>query len=237
MYFNGLIKGFFKSRPNRFVVEFSDEKGLVDIAHLHDPGRLTELLIEDKELLLEYVPNYKETNRKTKYNVIAVFYNNSWVIINSSFHNDLVEELINNKCIKPLKEFYVKKREYTHGNSRLDFLLSSSNDELMFMEVKGCTLVKNSVAMFPDAPTIRGSKHVQELIKIKKDGFLSCVLILVLQNNAKSFTPNKETDPVFYETLKEAYNKDVIILPFKIKTEYIGNCLKLIPTELIPLKF
>ncbi len=235
MEIKNLKIGYFISRPNRFTVEFKDKLGNIELAHLHDPGRLKELLINNTEILIEYVPNYKKTNRKTKYNMIAIKYNENWVLLNSGFHNKIVEELIINKNIKGLEKYQVNKREYTHGKSRFDFLLSDENNNLMFLEVKGCTLVVNNLAKFPDAPTTRGTRHVLELTDIKKNGIESSVVILILQNSAKEFTPNKETDPDFSNALKEAYKANVNIFPFQMLTEYKDNILYLKPNKLLPL--
>ncbi len=236
MEINNLLSGKYISRPNRFTVEFKNNEE-IELAHLHDPGRLKELLIEGTEILIRYVPNYKKTNRKTKYDMIAIKFQNEWVLLNSSFHNKLVEELINNKEIEELKEFVIEKSEYTYGNSRLDFLLKDYADSKMFLEVKGCTLVVNKTAKFPDAPTTRGKKHVDELIEIKKEGMLSSIVILVLQNSAEIFTPNYTTDKDFSESLEEAYANEVQILPVHIITDYEDNTLKLKYDKILPINF
>lgn len=227
MIIPNLTKARYKSRPNRFTIEFEDNDNNIQLAHLHDPGRLKELLIENTEILVEYVSNYNKTNRKTKYNMIAIKYNDNWVLLNSSFHNRLVDELISGKIIKPLDKYHVNKAEYTYGNSRLDFLLSDDNDNDLYLEVKGCTLIINNVAKFPDAPTTRGTKHVNELINIKKEGKDSAIIILVLQNNADIFTPNYDTDPEFSKTLTKAYDIGVQIYPVHIITEYHDDCIEL----------
>lgn len=227
----------YKSRPNRFTVEFIDNNDEIQLAHLHDPGRLKELLIENVPILVEYVEDYHKTNRKTKYNMIGVYYEDYWVLLNSSFHNKLVEELISERKIKSLTDYEIYKPEYTYGNSRLDFLLKNKKDNPLYLEVKGCTLVIDSVAMFPDAPTIRGTKHLNELINIKKENKDSAVIILVLQNSAKTFMPNYNTDENFANTLKEAYNEKVTILPVHITTSYKNNNLILEYDKILPLKF
>lgn len=237
MIIENLILAHYKSRPNRFTVEFVDEENEVQLAHLHDPGRLKELLIDGVPILVEFVKDYKKSNRKTKYNMIGVYYEDNWVLLNSSFHNKLVEELINNKSIDKLEEYDVFKAEHTYGDSRLDFLLKNDNDEELYLEVKGCTLVVNSIAMFPDAPTIRGTKHLNELIKIREDGKKSAVIILILQNSAMTFTPNYITDKKFSKTLKKAYEKNVEVIPVHIKTSLINNSLLLEYDKILPLKF
>ncbi|MBR0471373.1 MAG: DNA/RNA nuclease SfsA [Methanosphaera sp.] len=237
MIIEDLILGKYISRPNRFTVTFKNEENNIEIAHLHDPGRLKELLIEDTPILLRYVPTYNKTGRKTKYDVIGIYYDDEWLLLNSSFHNKLVQELIDNKEIPQLKDFHIEKPEYTYGKSRLDFLLKNDNNDELFLEVKGCTLVIDGEARFPDAPTSRGKKHVEELINIKRDGKLSCIIILILQNKAEFFTPNYDTDPDFSLSLEEAYNSGVQILPTHIITRFEGNTLKLYYNQILPLYF
>ena len=237
MLIKNLSKGRYINRPNRFTVEFFDQENQKQLAHLHDPGRLKELLLENVELLVKYIPTYKKTNRKTKYDIIAVKYHDEWVLLNSAYHNDLVEEIIEEKLIDELEEFKVKKREYTYQKSRFDFLLENDNDEEMLLEVKGCTLVINKVALFPDAPTKRGTKHVTELTSAKKDGNLASIIILVLQNNVKCFTPNQRTDKDFSDSLKDAFDNGVKIYPTHIITTYKNNCLDLKYEKMLPLYF
>lgn len=182
-------------------------------------------------------PHIKKTSRKTKYDVIAIKYQNEWVLLNSSYHNKLVSEILTDKLINEIEDFNIFKPEYSYGNSRLDFLLKDNKDNELFLEVKGCTLVEKGIAKFPDAPTKRGKKHVDELIKIRKKSLNSAIIILVLQNNAKSFTPNYETDKDFSDALKEAYENNVKIYPIHIKTEYKNNNLLLRYNKILPIKF
>lgn len=224
------------SRPNRFTVEFKNND-TTDLAHLHDPGRLRELLIENSDMLIKYVPTYKTTGRKTKYDVIGIKYNDNWVLLNSSYHNKLVDELIKNCEIDYLKNFHVFKPEYTYGNSRLDFLLKDECENDLFLEVKGCTLVIDKVAKFPDAPTKRGKKHVEELTQISKKSIQSAIIILVLQNEAEMFSPNYDTDKDFSDTLKEAYDNNVKILPVHIITKLDDDNLNLRYDKILPISF
>lgn len=236
MIIKELIRGKFVNRPNRFTIEFIHNNTL-ELAHLHDPGRLKELLIKNVEILVKFVPTFKKTGRKTRYDVIAVKYNQEWVLINSGYHNNLVEELIHDRKIKKLEDFHIAKREYTVGSSRLDFLLENDFGEKMYLEVKGCTLVEDKIAKFPDAPTKRGSKHVNELTALKLEGKLAGIVILVLQNSVDYFTPNKTTDPEFSNCLKKAYDVDVQVFPTHINTCLENNNLILTFKDMLPIKF
>ncbi|EKF87015.1 DNA/RNA nuclease SfsA [Methanobacterium formicicum] len=252
-----LMEGIFRDRPNRFTVEFETSSG-IEKAHLRDPGRLKELLIPGVELLLR--PALNPESRKTKYDVIAVWSEGIWVLINSGFHSDLAAEMIKSKIVLELSDYTVKKREYTFGKSRLDFLLTKMDklikmdkrgkkeskrvskknslevDHDLLMEVKGCTLVEEGHARFPDAPTIRGKRHLEELIKAKKEGMESAVLFLIPREDAKVFSPNWEMDPDFSKTLKQAEHENVKIIAYSFTLDYHKKELELKPLKKIKVK-
>jgi sugar fermentation stimulation protein A len=239
-----LIEGTFLERPNRFTVLFQDSSDAKDtdpkLAHLRDPGRLKELLYPGAKLILKKAAD--NPKRKTKFDVIGVFKDNLWVLINSGFHSDLAAELIESGLIEEFKGYSIEKREYTFGKSRLDFLLKPIDDSIpdvkkMLVEVKGCTLVEEEWARFPDAPTIRGKKHVEELISALDKGFESSVLFLILKEDAKVFSPNKDTDPDFSMALKEAQEKGVNIIPFVFETQNKNGNLIINPLKKINIDF
>ncbi|MHA2006954.1 MAG: DNA/RNA nuclease SfsA [Promethearchaeota archaeon] len=191
-----LMKGIFIERPNRFVGHL-EYGGKVEIAHIHDPGRLKELLIKGVEVL------FTLSQGKLKYYIKAVKANHEWVLIDSALHSKIAL-----KVFKYLPEFSrVKeiKKEVRFGKSRLDFTLDG-----VPLEVKGCSLVIDDLALFPDAPTKRGTRHVEEIINHK-----GIIMILILRK-AKEFAPNKETDPKFYGKLSEARRKGIKIIPVQI---------------------
>ena len=198
-----LKKGTFLTRPNRFVSEI-EYKGKVDTAHVHDPGRLKELLIKGAEVL------FTNSNGKLKYYIKAVKAGNEWVLIDSAQHSKIAL-----KVFEYMPEFSkVKeiKKEVKVGKSRIDFLLDG-----VPLEVKGCSLVKEGLALFPDAPTERGTRHVGEIIEHN-----GIIMILVLRE-AKKFSPNWETDPDFSQKLSEAREKGIPIIPVRISFD--GNML------------
>lgn len=237
MIIKHLIKGSFIDRPNRFTVLFKPENGNEDLAHLRDPGRLKELLEPNAKLLLrKAIVNPK---RKTKYDVIGIYKDNLWILLNSGFHSDIADELIKSRIVDEISDYILEKREYTFGKSRIDFLLKNRENpnDKMLLEVKGCTLVEDKIARFPDAPTIRGKKHLDELIQAQKENYKSTVLFLVLKEDAEIFTPNTETDPNFSETLYSAYEKGVNVIPFVFTTKFIDDTLKILPLKKIELKY
>lgn len=197
---------------NKFLIEARiDDK--IEECHLHDSARLEEILKENRKLLL--FP--KEGNRKTRYDVIAALLD-EWVVIHSGYHSLLAENILKKKLIKEFAEYEIKRKEFRYGNSRIDFLLG--NERECLLEIKGCTLVKNDVALFPDAPTKRGYRHVMELIHAIDKGYDVAVLFLVMRK-AKYFSPHWEMDKNFSEALKKAYEKKAKIVACRIKFD--GN--------------
>jgi len=234
MIISNLIHGKFIERPNRFVVVFETEPGLNETAHLRDPGRLKELLIQGAKLLLrKAAPNPK---RKTKYDVIAVFNKDIWVLINSGFHSDIAADLIESGLIKELSNYSILRREYTYGKSRIDFLLTNQEKFKMLLEVKGCTLVEKGLAKFPDAPTLRGKKHLEELSHSIGDGFKAAALFLIIRNDATEFTPNTAMDPDFSSALGSAMENGVFIIAYSFKNIYKNHSLYVKPFKRINLR-
>jgi sugar fermentation stimulation protein A len=234
----GLLRGNFQERPNRFTVIFNSH-GKTEKAHLRDPGRLKELLNSGVSLLLR--PAQNQRNRKTRYDVMAVWKNDKWVVINSGLHSDLAAALIETDLIPEFSNFQVQKREYTYGKSRLDFLLSTKDstpslEDKMLLEVKGCTLVEDGLAMVPDAPTTRGKRHGEELIHAKEEGLDAAILFLILREDPVKFTPNWNTDPDFSQALTRAYDEGVKIIAYSFKNSLNKNSLDVSPFRRVEVK-
>ncbi|MGB9837216.1 DNA/RNA nuclease SfsA [Methanothermobacter sp.] len=223
------LMGMYLERPNRFtmVVDVGGEKRL---AHLKDPGRLRELLIPGNQVIVRKASG-KE--RKTEFDVIALRRGDEWVLVNSGFHSAIAASIIESDRVDEFRGFTVKKREYPFGRSRIDFLLSSGAEE-MLVEVKGCTLVKGEVALFPDAPTLRGRRHVGELASALSMGYKSSVLFLVFGENARSFSPNIEMDPEFSYALKEANEKGMNVIAYSFRT-VLDDSVRVEPLRRIPV--
>ena len=212
------VKGIFKKRPNRFIAEV-DVDGEIQIAHVPNTGRCKELLVENAVVWLKPSDNPK---RKTKFSLLFVENRGHLVSIYSQQANEIVYDAIINGKIKELSGYDFHQREKTIDNSRIDIYLSNENGEKCFVEVKGVTLVVGVEARFPDAPTERGTKHLNELIKLKKEGFRTAVFFLIQHPLAESFRPNWENDPLFSKTLNEAYKKGVEIIVYKCDNRLDG---------------
>ncbi|MFX0056671.1 MAG: DNA/RNA nuclease SfsA [Candidatus Hodarchaeota archaeon] len=191
-----LKRGFFLDRPNRFVSEIKYQDK-IELAHIHDSGRLKELLIPGKEILFTF------SKGKLKYYVKAVKSENEWVIIDTSLHSRIALKIF--KYLPKLSKVKEIKKEVPIGKSRIDFFLDG-----VPLEVKGVTLVKDKIALFPDAPTERGRRHIQEIIDHK-----GLILFLIFKS-ALQFGPNYEIDPDFAEKLSEAREKNITILTAQI---------------------
>jgi len=191
-----LKKGIFLTRPNRFVAEI-EYNGKVENAHVHDPGRLTELLIKGTEVL------FNDSKGKLKYYIKAIKKDNEWILIDSAQHSKIAM-----KIFEYLPEFsHVKKikKEVNLGDSRIDFVLDD-----VPLEVKGVSLVKDGIALFPDAPTKRGTRHVGEIIKHRG------IILFLIFRKANYFAPNWDTDPKFSEKLSEARKQNLPIIAVQI---------------------
>ncbi len=217
------VRGIFKKRPNRFIAEV-EVNNEIQIAHVPNTGRCKELLVEDAIVWLKPSDNPK---RKTKFTLLFVENRGHLVSIYSQQANEIVYDAIINDRINELSGYDFHQREKTIDNSRIDIYLSNENGEECFVEVKGVTLVVGVEARFPDAPTERGTKHLNELIKLKKEGFRTAVFFLIQHPLAESFRPNWDNDPLFSKTLNEAYENGVEILVYKCDNRLDG--IDLIP--------
>ena len=209
-YNKKIIKAEFIKRPNRFnaLVKIN---GTETTVHVPNTGRCKELLYEGVTVLLREENNEK---RKTKYDLICVYKRDELICIDSQIPNKVVKEALLNKAVEKLKKYTKIESEKFYENSRFDFKLSTENNEEYYLEVKGVTLENEKFAMFPDAPTERGTKHINELIKAKKAGKGAGVLFLIQMKDVKSFSPNYETDIKFSSALKEAYKEGVDIFVY-----------------------
>ena len=208
-------KGVLKDRPNRFlaIVDIEQDGNLLknQKVHVRDPGRLKELLYPKNKVLVRHKIGEK---RKTQWEIIAAW-DKDWVLINSGYHREISEAILNNPKISPFGKLDDLKAEITIGHSRLDFMLEKNGSQIG-VEVKGCTLEIDGIALFPDAPTERGAKHVQTLMDMVAEGKKAAMMILVLRPNAKCFKPNEITDPKFTEIFWKAREAGVEIFPVKL---------------------
>lgn len=212
MEYNNIVKAKFIERPNRFIAYCKIDDNIEKV-HVKNTGRCRELLTPNCTVYLEESDN---PNRKTKYSLIAVQKGNRLINMDSQVPNKVVyEALVNKSIILPNlnEEIKLIKSEKTYGNSRLDIYLETENQKV-FIEIKGATLEENDIVMFPDAKTERGVKHIKELIKASDEGYKCYIIFVVQMENVLYFTPNKKMHLELADALKEANLKNVGVLAY-----------------------
>lgn len=197
MKYERIYEGTFLERPNRFIAYIVID-GRKEIVHVKNTGRCAELLVPGATV---YVQRAENPERKTKWDLIGVMKNGRMINMDSQVPNIAAKEWLEKGELfrKPLSV----RQEYTYGKSRIDLYVEAENKKIL-MEVKGVTLEEEGVVRFPDAPSERAVKHVEELAKAVKEGYEAYVLFVVQMEDVKFFTPNKDTYPAFCEALKEA---------------------------------
>lgn len=202
MKYTHIINGTFIDRPNRFIAHVSIG-GTLETVHVKNTGRCQELLLPGVPVHLEKPDN---PNRKTKYDLVAVYKESlGWVNIDSQAPNKVVKEWLR------AKDFDVVRPEYRYGDSRIDFYMKKGGQEYL-MEVKGCTLEREGVGYFPDAPTKRGVKHLRELAQASRLGYHCAVAFVIQMEGVKEVRPNVEMQPEFGMAWEEAVEAGVRVI-------------------------
>ncbi len=205
MNYKNIKKGRFINRPNRFIANIEID-GILEVCHVKNTGRCRELLTPNSKV---FVQEFDSDKRKTKFDLISVYKEDKLVNIDSQAPNKIVAEFLP----KLFDDIQYIKPEAKYRNSRFDFYVETKSDKI-FLEVKGVTLEDNGIVMFPDAPTERGVKHINELIECLEDGYKAYIIFIIQMENVKYFTPNNLTHKAFGDALKMAKNKGVEILAF-----------------------
>jgi sugar fermentation stimulation protein A len=202
---SGMIPGKFLRRANRFLasVELAGEETW---AHVRSSARMAELLVPGRRVFLSPAGN---SVRKTGYTLLLVQFGDIRVSVDATLPNRLIHEALQRGEIDPFMGYRLIRREAVHGNSRFDFHLQDPGECLV--EVKSVTLVRNGVAMFPDAPSSRGRKHMEELAAAVETGIRGAVVFVVQREDGESFAPNDEADPNFGQALRNAAARGVEI--------------------------
>ncbi len=227
-------KAQFISRPNRFVVECALDGEAVE-AYLPNPGRLWELLFPGCTLYL--TSNRKEV--KLPYTVVAMEKNGVPILLHTHLANDVAEVLLKNSLVPGLEDASIIRREATFGDSRFDFLLKKDGRD-MVLEVKNCTLFGDRLAMFPDAVTRRGSRHLEGLLQLAASGVAAGVLFVVHWPHAEYFMPEYHTDLIFSRTFLKCRDRiflEAVALKWNKDLSLDGHVKRLaIPWDMIGQK-
>lgn len=219
MEYNEIKEAVFLTRRNRFIAEVEIE-GVKQTVHVKNTGRCRELLLEGVKVYLE---DHGEagTNRKTRYSLIAVEKHGDKagsearvVNIDSYAPNRVVGEALADGTIL-LPGFdtpYVRiKPETAYGASRFDFYVENSRGSKALIEVKGVTLEDGGIVRFPDAPTERGVRHINELCDALEKGFAAYLIFVIQMKDVIRLEPNDETHPAFGEALRKAFRRGVVV--------------------------
>lgn len=148
-----------------------------------------------------------------------------WVGINTSLTNKLIREALEAGLFPELGQFDTIRPEVKTGHSRLDFLLSNGN-KLTYLEVKNCTMARGDVALFPDAVTARGTKHLVELLRLHKEGHRAALIFCIQMAGVTSFTPAVDIDPLYAKTLAAVVSQGVLVLAGRAEVTPQGIIVK-----------
>ena len=199
-----MVPGTFRARPNRFIAHVEID-GREEVCHVKNTGRCRELLIPGVQVWCQH---HENASRKTKFSLITVKKGEIFVNIDSQIPNKLAFDYVKTGGFGFIPD--VLKAEKTYKNSRFD-LYYEAGERKGFVEVKGVTLEENGIARFPDAPTERGRKHLQELETAAAEGFEAHVLFVIQMSGMKHFEPNEARDPQFAVALRHAAQNGVNI--------------------------
>ena len=204
MQYQNIVPGRFLSRPNRFIAHI-EINGKEEICHVKNTGRCKELLTPGAQVWCEKSGN---PTRKTGYDLIAVQKGQRCINMDSQAPNAAAKEWLSRGGLGEIENL---KPESRHGDSRFDFSFTQAGVPC-FLEVKGVTLESDGICAFPDAPTIRGTKHLQELTELANQGYGAYVLFVIQMDDVKYLRPNDATDPAFGLALKAAAQAGVQVL-------------------------
>ena len=205
--FHNRLQARFLRRPNRFLIRCL-RRGRILSAFLPNPGRLQELLLPGRSIYL--VREEKSSSRKTRYTAVGVDRDRHPVMLHTHRTNEVARFLLQERKIPGLENARMVRSEIRAGRSRFDFLLKERSQDIL-LEVKSCTLVGEKVAMFPDAVTERGARHLRELAEISKEGIRAVILFVVHWPFAKIFMPDFHTDLSFSQTLLRVRDRVEVI--------------------------
>lgn len=205
MIYQNIKQAVFIDRPNRFIANIQID-GKLEVCHVKNTGRCRELLIPNTKVLVQECDT---KNRSTKYDLIAVWKGERLINMDAAAPNKVFAEwVLSGNMFHNITKF---KPEQRFGSSRFDFYMEADNRSA-FVEVKGVTLEEDGVVRFPDAPTERGVKHLNELIACLEQGYDAYIVFIIQMKNVRYMEPNKVTHPAFGDALKAAANAGVHVL-------------------------
>ncbi len=203
-----LIHARMLQRKNRFVA-LVEVEGQERLAHIPNSGRMKELLFPGAMVVLEEALG---KGRKTPYELLFAFQGGELVAIDSQLPNRLMSEAIKRGEIQELGGYKEVHREVSWGHSRFDLLLKDGEKPDCLVEIKSVNLVQDSTALFPDAPTTRGRRHLEDLGRAAQQGFRAVAFFLVMRQDAEEVRPNDLLDPEFGQALRWAVEQGMEVM-------------------------
>jgi sugar fermentation stimulation protein A len=219
MKFQLLIKGKLLKRYKRFLADIELENGEIVIAHCTNTGSMKSVIEEGAPVLLSPSNNPK---RKTKYTWEMIWINDAWAGVNTSNANMLAREMLENNQISGLRYLQELKAEVKYTDSRLDFFAKDKNGNQVWIEVKNVSMKEGEDALFPDAKTTRGQKHLKTLMELKKQGHRAAMIYIVQRSDVKYFGAADKIDPQYANLLAEAKAKGVEVYAIQMKLNESG---------------
>jgi sugar fermentation stimulation protein A len=230
-----ILRGKFVERPNRFLAKVAIEGGVVEV-FVPNPGRMYEFMVSGKEVFIRKNP---APHRKTEYDMIGVFHDGVMVSIDSNLPNRFVRSLLESHSLPYFATYDKIIPEPRYYQGRFDFRLESECD-VTLIEVKSCTLVVEGKALFPDAPTKRGTRHLKHLVRALDEGFASraAIMFIIQRPDATGFSPHDGNDPAFGNALRAASDYGIDVIPLVTKViDWNLHLLNRIPFNPGPLDF
>ncbi len=208
---NTLVKGTLLRRYKRFLADIELADGTEVVAHCTNSGSMKSCLEEGAAV---YLTPVNDPKRKTRFTWEMIKINGDWVGINTGNPNKLAFEAISESLIPELTGYDIVKREVKFGDSRFD-IYAENDREKCFVEVKNVSMKEGKYALFPDAVTTRGQKHLKTLMEVKKQGIRAVMLYVIQRSDVSVFAPAKQIDPDYAEALKMAFRSGVEIIPMQ----------------------
>ena len=215
---NNLVKGKLIRRYKRFLADVELADGTVVVAHCTNSGSMKTCIEEGAPV---YLSPAKDPNRKTKFTWEMIFINGAWIGINTMIPNKLAFDAIKNDEIEKLRGYTTVKREVKFGDSRFD-IYAENETEKCFVEVKNVTMKVANSALFPDAVTTRGRKHLETLIEVKKQGMRAVMLYIIQRMDVDTFGPAEDIDPEYAKSLRKAITNGVEVIAVQAKVSPEG---------------
>ncbi len=224
-----LISGRLIKRYKRFLADVRLDTGEVVTVHCTNSGAMLSCLEENAPVMLSMSKNPK---RKTAFTWEMILMNGHWIGINTQIPNILAKEWLKSRILPQFPEYNMVRREVQFLDSRFD-IYAENKQEKCFVEVKNVTYKYGDYAIFPDAKTTRGQKHLKTLLKVKEAGYRAVMLYVIQRVDVDFFAAAQQIDPVYAALMQDVYQKGIELIPVRVKV----SPKEIVFDKNIPLKF